>query len=392
MDNFNTTEMENYAAKMDEKYSDRSSDKLGFKEFKEVFAEAVEKEFGSGGASDIEIENRLVDKVNETYDAFTVKHTGSDVGVNISINDAYDAYVRQDVSIEELTASAVARTAEALQNAPVISNSINDIQNYDAMKNKLVMEVVSAEANAELLETIPHKDIEDMAVIYRFDVKDIVGDGASIVVTNKMLDNYGVTPEKLHEDAVKNAPEIRPIVIQGVAEVLAKQMGVEDLELLGLNIPPEQEQIFVASVPDNVHGAGVLAYEDFMDKAAEKVGGDFYILPSSIHEVLIVPDNGMMDLAALENMVREVNATTVDPSEKLTDNVYHYDSKDKIFELGEKHLLRQAVKERETEMSQKAEGKKSLLGELKAAKAEAAKEPHKDAIDKGAKSKGDVAI
>ena len=392
MDNFNTTDMENYAAKMDEKYSDRSSDKLGFKEFKEAFAEAVEKEFGSGGTSNIEIENRLVDKVNETYDAFTVKHTGSDVGVNISINDAYDAYVRQDASIEELTASAVARTAEALQNAPVISNSINDIQNYDAMKNKLVMEVVSAEANAELLETIPHKDIEDMAVIYRFDVKDIVGDGASIVVTNKMLDNYGVTPEKLHEDAVKNAPEIRPIVIQGMAEVLAKQMGVEDLEMLGLNIPPEQEQIFVASVPDNVHGAGVLAYEDFMDKAAEKVGGDFYILPSSIHEVLIVPDNGMMDLAALENMVREVNATTVDPSEKLTDSVYHYDSKDKIFELGEKHLLRQAVKERESEMSQKGEGKKSLLGELKAAKAEAAKEPHKDAIDKDAKSKGDVAI
>ena len=123
MDNFNTTDMENYAAKMDEKYSDRSSDKLGFKEFKEAFAEAVEKEFGSGGTSDIEIENRLVDKVNETYDAFTVKYTDSDVGVNISINDAYDAYVRQDVSIEELTASAVARTAEALQNAPVISNS-----------------------------------------------------------------------------------------------------------------------------------------------------------------------------------------------------------------------------------------------------------------------------
>ena len=392
MDNVNSKDIENYAAKMDEKYADRGSDKLGFKEFKEAFAEAAEKEFGRGGANDIEIENRLVDKVNETYDAFTVKHTGSDVGVNISINDAYDAYVRQDASIEELTAAAVERTAEALQNAPSISNGINDIQNYDVMKNKLVMEVVSTEANAELLETIPHKDIEDMAVIYRFDVKDIVGDGASIVVTNKMLDNYGVTPEQLHADAVKNAPEIRPIVIQGMAEVLAKQMGVEDLEMLGLNIPPEQEQIFVASVPDNVHGAGVLAYEDFMDKAAEKVGGDFYILPSSIHEVLIVPDNGMMDLAALENMVREVNATTVDPSEKLTDNVYHYDSKDKIFELGEKHLLREAVKERDAELGQKPEGKKSLLGELKAAKEEASKHPEKDVIDKGTKSKGDVAL
>ena len=173
---------------MDEKYADRGSDKLGFKEFKEAFAEAAEKEFGRGGANDIEIENRLVDKVNETYDAFTVKHTGSDVGVNISINDAYDAYVRQDASIEELTTVAVERTAEALQNAPSISNGINDIQNYDVMKNKLVMEVVSTEANAELLETIPHKDIEDMAVIYRFDVKDIVGDGA-FFITHKVVPN-----------------------------------------------------------------------------------------------------------------------------------------------------------------------------------------------------------
>ena len=392
MDNYNTTDMENYAKKMDERFADKAADKADYQEFKENFKDLVEKTFEDKGIHDIEVENRLVDKVNETYDAFTVKHTGSDVGVNISVSEAYSKYIWEDADLNNIASVMVDRTVEALQNAPSISNGINDIQNYDVMKNKLVMEVVSAEANAELLETIPHKDIEDMAVVYRFDVKDIVGEGATVIVTNKMLDNYGVTPEQLHADAVKNAPEIRPIVIQGMAEVLAKQMGVEDLELLGLNIPPEQEQIFVASVPDNVHGAGVLAYEDFMDKAAERAGGDFYILPSSIHEVLIVPDNGMMDLASLENMVREVNATTVDPSEKLTDNVYHYDSKDKIFELGEKHLLREAVKERNAEMGQKTEGKKSLLGELKAAKEEASKHPEKDVIDKGTKSKGDAAL
>ncbi|WP_292197843.1 DUF5688 family protein [Butyrivibrio sp.] len=392
MDNYNTTDMENYAKKMDERFADKAADKADYQEFKENFKDLVEKTFEDKGIHDIEVENRLVDKVNETYDAFTVKHTGSDVGVNISVSEAYSKYIWEDADLNNIASVMVDRTVEALQNAPSISNGINDIQNYDVMKNKLVMEVVSAEANAELLETIPHKDIEDMAVVYRFDVKDIVGEGATVIVTNKMLDNYGVTPEQLHADAVKNAPEIRPIVIQGMAEVLAKQMGVEDLEMLGLNIPPEQEQIFVASVPDNVHGAGVLAYEDFMDKAAERAGGDFYILPSSIHEVLIVPDNGMMDLASLENMVREVNATTVDPSEKLTDNVYHYDSKDKIFELGEKHLLREAVKERNAEMGQKTEGKKSLLGELKAAKEEASKHPEKDVIDKGTKSKGDAAL
>ncbi|MBR1856837.1 MAG: hypothetical protein IJ803_07155 [Oribacterium sp.] len=391
MDNVNSKDIENYAEKMDEKYSDRGSDKMGYQEFKKEFAEGVEKSFHYKGIRDIEIENRLVDKVNETYDALTVKHSGSDVGVNISITDAYDAYITQDASLKVIATEATAKTAAALENAPAISSGIDDMKDYDVMKNKLVMEVVSSETNAELLETIPHKDIEDMAVIYRFDVKDIVGEGATVIVTNKMLDNYGVTPEQLHEDAVKNAPEIRPIVIQGMAEVLAKQMGVEDLDMLGLNIPPEQEQIFVASVPDNVHGAGILAYEDFMDKASERVGNQsFFILPSSIHELLIVPDNGMMDLHSLEQMVKEVNATTVDPSEKLTDNVYHYDAKDKIFELGGKFVERQEAKEKGS--VKEAGEKKSLLGELKAAKEEASKHPEKDVVDKGVKFKGDVAI
>lgn len=391
MENFNTTDMENYAKKMDEKFADKAADKVDYQEFKDNFKDLVEKTFEDKGIHDVEVENRLVDKINETYDAFTIKHTGSDVGVNISVTEAYRAYATDEADIKTIANAMVNRTVEALLNAPVISEGINDIQNYDVMKNKLVMEVVSAETNAELLETVPHKDIEDMAVVYRFDVKDIVGEGATVIVTNKMLDNYGITPEQLHEDALKNAPEIRPIVIQGMAEVLAKQMGVEDMEMLGLNIPPEQEQIFVASVPDNVHGAGILAYEDFMDKASERVGNQsFFILPSSIHELLIVPDNGMMDLHSLEQMVREVNATTVDPSEKLTDNVYHYDATDKIFELGGKFVERQAAKEKAS--VKEAGEKKSLLGELKAAKEEASKHSEKDVIDKGVKSKGDVAI
>ena len=96
----------------------------------------------------------------------------------------------------------------------------------------------------------------------------------SILVTNQMLDQYGITAEQLHADALIHAPEVKPIVIEGMAQVLAKQMGVEDLEMLGLNIPPEQEQIFVASVEGNVHGAGVIAYQDFMEKASERVGGE----------------------------------------------------------------------------------------------------------------------
>ena len=94
----------------------------------------------------------------------------------------------------------------------------------------------------------------------------------TILVTNDLLDKYGITAEQLHADALEKAPEVKPIIFEGMAEVLAKQMGVENVEMLGLNVPPEEEQMIVVSVEGNIHGAGVLAYRDFCEKASERVG------------------------------------------------------------------------------------------------------------------------
>ncbi len=360
---------------------------MDFETFKEELREDVKRTLDERTDSDYQVELHTMTKMNETYEAITVKPEDSQIGVNLNATALYKAY-EDGMDYDRIVSEASDKAFSALESRPDFN--IDAFTDYDRMKETLAMEVVSAERNADILDTVLHKNMEDMAIVYRFVVAQDNAETGTILVTNDMLDRYGITPEQLHADAMKNAPEVRPMEIKGMGEVLAQQMGVEDLEVLGLNIPPEQEQMYVASVKGNVHGAGVLAYEDFMDKAAERAGGSFFILPSSIHEVLIIPDNGNFDLHSLENMVKEVNATTVDPVDKLTDNVYHYDAEAKVFELGEKFVERQAAKERGE--VKEAGAKKSLLGELKAAKAEAAKEPHKDVIDKGVKSKGDVAI
>lgn len=105
------------------------------------------------------------------------------------------------------------------------------------------MEVVSAEANKEMLETVPHQNIEDMAVVYRFVLSSDDG-RASILVTNQLLENMGVTPEQLHADAMENAPQIQPVEIKGMSEVLAEMMGVEQAEMMGIvPVAPEDEQM-----------------------------------------------------------------------------------------------------------------------------------------------------
>ncbi len=315
---------------------------MNYEEFKENLANDVKEQMEARSGSEVTVETRTVEKMNETYDALTVKPEDSIIGVNLNITKLYEEY-EDGKDFENIVKDAAEVADNALSNRPDFN--LEAFKDYDSMKDKLAVEVVSAERNKDLLETVPHKDIEDMAVVYRFVLGDTQAGTGSILVTNQLLDNYGITAEQLHEDALKNAPEIRPLVIEGMGEVLAKQMGVDDLEMLGLNIPSEQEQMFVASVEGNVHGAGVLAYQNFMDQAADRVGGSFFILPSSIHEVLIIPDNGKFDTTSLENMVREVNATTVDPTDQLTDSVYHYDAEAKIFELAEKFEERTATKE-----------------------------------------------
>ena len=379
---------------------------MDFETFKEEFREDMEKALYERTGTEHSVNLQTVEKMNETYEALTIKPENSDIGVNINVNELFRAY-SDGMDYDRLVDGAVNKARDALENSP--NFNIEAFKDYDKMKETLAMEVVSAERNADLLTTVPHKDMEDMAVVYRFVISTGVGESGSVLVTNKMLDEYGITPEQLHADAMKNAPEVRPMEIKGMGEVLAEQMGIENAEMLGFAIPPEQDQMLVASVKGNVHGAGVLAYEDFMDKASDRVGGSFFILPSSIHEILIIPDNGQFDLKSLENMVREVNATTVDPVDKLTDNVYHYDAQDKVFELGEKYVERQNQKEQEAIKDEdviddleafldaedtpekKPEDRTSVFDKLDAAKEKAATQPVKDAVNK-AKEHGGPSI
>lgn len=349
---------------------------MDFEQFKENLTKDVKACFDDRTGADSSVETHKVDKMNYSYEAMVVKPEGSDVGVSIDVNNLYETY-QNGTSYEQIVAGATESAEHYLNDKPDFN--IDALKDYSRMKDKLSMDVVSSERNAELLEKVPHKNIEDMAVVYRFVLDDVKG---SVLVTNQMLENYNVTPEQLHADAMEVAPEIRPAVIKGMSEVLAESLGVEQAEMLGIG-PVADEPIFVASVEDNIRGAGILAYQDFMDQAADRLGGSFYILPSSVHEILLVKDNGQFNKDSLEKMVVEVNATTVKPEDKLTDSVYHYDSKEKVFEMAEKfeNRVREA---KEAAPKEKA----SLVAEISAKKKEIAAAPKKDAPVPLPKTKG----
>ena len=311
---------------------------MNYETFKQEFAEDIKEKLYERGYDDVRISFNNVEKTNQNYEAMSVVPEGSNVGVNFNIENAFANYEHTD-DYAGVLASATMVIADGLDRAPAID--VSALMDYENMKEKLSVEVISADANADLLANVPHDRMEDLAVVYRFVMESSEDGRASILVTNNLMDRMGVSHEQLRSDALENSPEIRPVVIMGMNEVMKEMMGPEVYEMFG--IPDDAEEtMYVATVPDKNSGAGVIAYQDFMDQAAERVGGDFFVLPSSINEILLVPDNGDMTADALRDMVKDVNAKEVSPEERLSDNVYHYDSKDHVFELAEKFEARLA--------------------------------------------------
>ena len=328
---------------------------MDFEDFKKNLKEDLKYELADKGIENVKIRVQESEKLNQKYEALEITQADSIIGVSLNLNDAFSKYeggTSYGGILDHMSDSIV----EGFGAGPGFD--VNSITDYDQMKEKLSMEVVSAERNAELLAHVPHEEMEDMAVVYRLVVDKNPERNGTVLVTDALMEQFGVTHEQLKNDAMQNAPEIRPSEIKGMSEVLHEMMP-DAVEV------EENEEMFVATVPDKIHGAGVIAYPNFMEDAAKKLGGDFFVLPSSIHEVLLVKDNGEMSAKELGDLVKNVNSSEVAPEERLTDHVYHYDSKEHIFEMADKFEAR--IKDRE---SDDRDGKASLLEDLKEKKAE----------------------
>ena len=366
--------------------SEKGMENMDYESFKKEFTEDIKEKLYEMGYGDVDIKINNIKKVNRDYEAMNVVPEGGVMGVSFNLEEIFTKF-EQSGDYDSVLKNTTSFVANGIDTAP--KTDIDNLLNYEEMKNKLSIEVISAEANKELLLNIPHDRIEDLAAVYRFVLKSESTGKASILVSNEMMQKMGITHEQLKNDALYNAPIIRPAVIKGMNEVIKELMGKEAYELAN-GTGNVEESVYVATVPDKDSGAGVLSYQNFMDQAAERVGGDFFILPSSIHEILIVKDDGEMKAELLRNMVQQINRTELMPEDKLSDNVYHYDSKEHIFELAEKFEARQKEKMKGIEM--KADSRDSVIKDMKSKQKEVSKMPIKSAPVKAAKSKGGEAL
>ncbi len=223
-----------------------------------------------------------------------------------------------------------------------MDTDIPDILNFENVKDLIVCRLVNYERNKQWLTDKPHKGMEDMAIVYYMHLgkKDI--ESISVSITNSLLDYYGITIDELHSIALSNLEKVSPFRFNTMHDVLLElmvqdtmnQLGIdkeEATEIVSQTIPLDDGmQMYCLSNRDNVYGAAQIIKTEIREMIAGQVGGDYYIIPSSVHELLIIPKTENYDYRELEEMVKDVNASQVLPEEQLSDHVYEYDAEKKM--------------------------------------------------------------
>ena len=261
---------------------------------------------------------------------------------------------------------------EAQDKAEFIDMGVPDILDYGKMKDKLQVRICDREWNKERLADKVVTEHGDFAAYYAINLKENEEGIGSISVTTSLMNEWGVTAEQIQADAMA-ADRNRGVVLMDMNEIVKSMVFGEEPENLlheKLDMEAIENPMFCLTNARKMNGASLLLQEDVRKQIGECLGSNYFVLPSSIHEVLILPDTGVFEVPELNAMVKEVNETQVERQEQLSDKVQFCDGKTAVMENAERRAAR-LEKTKETEKAAaKTEAKGGIHGKLEKAKAE----------------------
>lgn len=348
---------------------------MNYKEFKDYIIENI-KEFLPEKFQRTVVEIQEITKNNNMkLDCLVVKSPENNIYPTININNFFKEYE------EGMKLSSVLEEIAAIRESYEIQKNVSavDFFDFERAKDSIVIKVVGAEANKTMLSDMPHRLENDMAIIYQILLKQADDGMAAIKVTNDVMKQFGVNEQTIHAVALENTQRQFPSTFRPMNDVLKEFMRKDfmgmDLDelpdgddtkaflesLLEESMEEDSLPMFVLTNDCNMNGAAVLFYPGIKEQIAEQLGGDYFVLPASIHEVLVVPDQGNIDYIELKDMVNEVNQTQVAPEEVLTGEVYSYNKVSRQLNL---------ASEKGDVAEKTANEKQSILDALKEKKAE----------------------
>ena len=266
----------------------------------------------------IDVSKNIATKVNdnETF-SIVLRNPDSNIGVTVyPLN-----YISDTREINEIAKEIIARAEIAQSQLP--SFNLSQISAESASEH-LYLQVINAEQNPTLAESCSHVKINDLIAIPRWRVD--IGDGSGSFVVNHdiQFNLLHMTDSELLKIARENTA--KDYELKGMSQVMREMMGADmPPEMVDMMMPDGPDMMYVLNAADKAFGASAIVSTDTLKEVQEKLGEEFYIIPSSRFEVLCVPQSTVANPADLKIMCEEVNSTEVKPDEKLSDNIYRFD-------------------------------------------------------------------
>lgn len=276
--------------------------------------------------ADISLERTV--KTNDTVlDGIVIRVRENAITPNIYLNAYYDDYLNGR-NMEDI----LRQISYVRDNAPEpkdvgLALSKPDFE-FDKIKSRITCRMVNIELNRLFLADRPYTQMEDLAVVYDIQMGKIGNDNGSIPIKKSMQQYFGIDIKKLHRIAVGNMERLSPCICDSLINMAMGFLRRPD-EDMDFEKNKMDESMFVLKDKNGIYGAAVALNDKVMVSAAERLGGDFYVLPSSIHDVIAVPKKPFGDFKLLEAMVGEINAAVVAPDEILSNHVYEYHAKER---------------------------------------------------------------
>jgi hypothetical protein len=267
------------------------------------------------------------------------------------LDESYEQYLEGRDLDDMLSEMAKVYQADlAMDEKFLIDIPLNTLTEYDQVKDRIFCRLVNRAASEMFLQDKPFTPVEDLAVTYHIQVKTSQNAIGSIAISNNMMEMFGVNLETLHEQAISNMEKLSPTVIKPLPEMMfdlllpdfmqGHRLGETEAReqltaVMQEKLPDNATQIYCITNTHGINGAAGIVSPEVQQKVAEVTGGDYYILPSSIHETLAVAKKDVIRPDKLREVIGCVNGKAVSEEERLSDNVYEYNVKERTFRIAD---------------------------------------------------------
>lgn len=287
---------------------------MNYKEFKERMIEVVNGAFVESGYSLVETEPALLAN-EEKREAYMLCRATREKNKPIPViqpETLYKAFINSDKSFEETMEQLVTSLAQSVLETNEQQVDLNKLSDLNYVQDHIFVRVLNMDKNRELLKDVPHRVWNDLAVFCELVVMENPdGSFGTIKISDAILKALGLSEDEMFNMAYANTGKDGFTV-----------SPIETLHPLLALLTCEEVPMLVCTNEKGCKGANFILFDEQLKTISERLGGDFIILPSSIHEVICVPDSDEDHLFV--EMVREVNQTAVEPHEVLSDTSYRY--------------------------------------------------------------------